>query len=67
MDNSELFNFYLKCIIEFSQQFDPTEILMEIANDQYKRDYILNAPDDFVNLEYVENELWPKIGFLPFD
>ena len=27
----------------------------------------MNAPDDFVNLEYVENELWPKIGFLPFD
>jgi len=27
----------------------------------------LNAPDHFVNLEYVENELWPKIGFLPFN
>jgi hypothetical protein len=27
----------------------------------------MNAPDDFVNLEYVENELWPKIGFLPFN
>jgi len=27
----------------------------------------LNAPDHFVSLEYVENELWPKIGFLPFD
>ena len=27
----------------------------------------MNAPDHYVNLEYVENELWPKIGFLPFD
>ena len=33
LENQDIFNYYLQCIIEFSQQFDPTETLMIIAND----------------------------------
>ena len=28
---------------------------------------MINSPDHFVNLEYVETDLWPKIGFLPYN
>ena len=28
LEQEELFNYYLACIIEFSQQFDPTDTLM---------------------------------------
>ena len=28
LESQDLFNYYLQCIIEFSQQFDPTDTLM---------------------------------------
>lgn len=37
LESEELFNYYLACIIEFSQQFDPTDTLMQIANDPERR------------------------------
>lgn len=67
LENQDIFNYYLQCIIEFSQQFDPTETLMIIANDQERREHIHNAPDELVPLSYIVNELWPKLGFLPID
>ena len=34
IESQELFNYYLQCIIEFSQQYDPTDTLMQIAADE---------------------------------
>ena len=67
INNSDIFNFYLQCIIEFSQSFDPTETLLIIANDVERREYIHAAQDDMVNLDYILTDLWPKLGFLPID
>jgi hypothetical protein len=67
VENEELFNYYLHCIVEFSQQFDPTETLMIIAEDQERREFIHNAPDTPVPLSYIIDDLWPKLGFLPLD
>ena len=67
LENEELFNYYLHCIVEFSQQFDPTETLMIIADDPERRDFIHNAPDALVPLSYIIEDLWPKLGFLPLD
>ena len=50
MESEELFNYYLQCIIEFSQQFDPTDTLTQIAADEEKREYIHAAPDKPVTL-----------------
>lgn len=65
--NQDLFNYYLQCIIEFCQQFDPTETLMIIANDPVRREFIHSAPDTPVPLSYIITDLWPKLGFLPID
>ena len=67
LENEELFNYYLHCIVEFSQQFDPTETLMIIAEDPERREFIHNAPDTLVPLSYIIDDLWPKLGFLPLD
>ena len=67
MEQQDIFNYYLQCIIEFSQQFDPTETLMIIANDQERSEIIHNAPDHLVPLKYITTDLWPKLGFLPID
>jgi len=67
MENQEIFNYYLHCIVEFSQQFDPTETLMIIAEDQERREFIHNSPDTLVPLSYITDDLWPKLGFLPID
>lgn len=67
LESHEIFNYYLQCIIEFSQQFDPTETLMIIANDPERREFIHNAPDTLVPLSYITSDLWPKLGFLPID
>jgi hypothetical protein len=67
IESQEIFNYYLQCIIEFSQQFDPTETLMIIANDPIRREFIHTAPDIPVPLSYIINDLWPKLGFLPID
>lgn len=67
MENQDIFNYYLQCIIEFSQQFDPTETLMIIANDPERREFIHAAPDSLVPLSYITTDLWPKLGFLPID
>lgn len=67
MDSQEIFNYYLQCIIEFSQQFDPTETLMIIANDPVRREFIHSAPEEPVPLSYITTDLWPKLGFLPID
>ena len=40
---------------------------MIIANDPERRQYIEEAPDSDVNLEYVLEDLWPSLGFLPID
>jgi len=66
-ENIEMFNYYLGCIIEFSQQFDPTETLMIIANDSDRREFIHSAPEEEVPLSFIINDLWPKLGFLPID
>lgn len=67
MENADIFNFYLQCIIEFSQSFDPTETLLIIANDNERREFIHNASDELVTLDYILKDLWPKLGFLPID
>jgi len=67
MENQDIFNYYLQCIIEFSQQFDPTETLMIIANDPERRECIHSAPDTQVPLSFITTDLWPKLGFLPID
>jgi len=67
LESEELFNYYLQCIIEFSQQFDPTDTLMQIASDEEKREYIHAAPDKPVTLQFILKDLWPKLGFLPID
>lgn len=67
VESQEIFNYYLQCIIEFSQQFDPTETLMIIANDPIRREFIHTSPDIPVPLSYIINDLWPKLGFLPID
>lgn len=67
LESQDIFNYYLQCIIEFSQQFDPTETLMIIANDPERRDFINSAPDTLVPLSYITTDLWPKLGFLPID
>lgn len=67
LESQDIFNYYLQCIIEFSQQFDPTETLMIIANDPIRREFIHTAPDIPVPLSYIINDLWPKLGFLPID
>lgn len=67
VESQEIFNYYLQCIIEFSQQFDPTETLMIIANDAVRREFIHSAPDEPVPLSYITTDLWPKLGFLPID
>lgn len=67
LESQELFNYYLQCIIEFSQQFDPTDTLMQIAGDDQKREWIHSAPEEPVNLQYILKDLWPKLGFLPID
>lgn len=64
LDNQDIFNHYLKCIIEFSQEFDPTETLMIIANDPEKRQFIEQTPDQDVPLDYIIQDLWPKLGFI---
>jgi hypothetical protein len=64
LDNQDIFNHYLKCIIEFSQEFDPTETLMIIASDPDKRQLIHEAPDTPVTLSYIIDDLWPKLGFI---
>ena len=30
LENKDIFNHYLKCVIEFGKQFDPSEIFMII-------------------------------------
>ena len=40
---------------------------MAIAKDQERIEAILSAPDLPVPLDYVLNDLWPRIGFLPID
>lgn len=40
---------------------------MIIANDNERREFIHNAPDDLVTLNYILKDLWPKLGFLPID
>ncbi len=67
LENQDIFNYYLQCIIEFSQQFDPTETLMIIANDPERRMIIHSAPNALVPLSYITQDLWPKLGFLPID
>lgn len=67
MENQDIFNYYLQCIIEFSQSFDPTETLLIIANDPERREFIHSAPEDFISLNYILTDLWPKLGFLPID
>ena len=67
LESQDLFNYYLQCIIEFSQQFDPTDTLMQIASDEQKRLFIHSAPETPVTLEYILKDLWPKLGFLPID
>ena len=67
IESQQIFNYYLQCIIQFSQQFDPTETLMIIANDPIRREFIHTAPDIPVPLSYIINDLWPKLGFLPID
>ena len=64
LENQEIFNHYLKCIIEFSQEFDPTETLMIIASDMEKRQLIHETPDAPVSLQFIIEELWPKLGFI---
>jgi len=53
LENQDIFNYYLQCIIEFSQQFDPTETLMIIANDAERRQIIHSAPNTLVPLTYI--------------
>ena len=67
VENQDLFNYYMQCIIEFSQSYDPTETLMIIANDDERREFIYQAPDQPVTLDYILTDLWPKLGFLPVD
>ena len=67
LESQDLFNYYLQCIIEFSQQFDPTDTLMQIASDEQKRTWIHQAPNEPVTLQYILRDLWPKLGFLPID
>ena len=67
LESQDLFNYYLQCIIEFSQQFDPTDTLMQIASDEVKREFIHSAPNEPVTLTYILKDLWPKLGFLPID
>lgn len=67
LESQDLFNYYLQCIIEFSQQFDPTDTLMQIASDEQKREWIHSAPETPVTLDYILNDLWVKLGFLPID
>ena len=62
-----MFNYYLQYVIEFCQEFDPTETLMMIANDPDKRLAIFSAPDTNVPLSYVLDDLWVKLGFLPIE
>jgi len=57
----------LACIVEFSKEFDPTETLLDVANDPERREIIHAAPDEAVPLQYVLEDLWPKLGFLPVD
>jgi hypothetical protein len=64
LQNQQIFNHYLKCIIEFSQEFDPTETLMIIASDPEKRNLIQSAPDSPVSLKYIVEDLWPALGFI---
>lgn len=51
--------------MQFSQEFDPTDTLMQIAEDPDRIKAIFEAPDEPVPLSYIVNDLWPKIGFLP--
>ena len=37
-----------------------------IANDPARRQFILKSPD-FCQIEFIYNELWPTLGFLPAD
>lgn len=67
MENQDIFNYYLQCIIEFSQSFDPTETLLIIANDPERREFIHGALEELVPLNYILTDLWPKLGFLPID
>ena len=66
-EQEDIFNYYLACIVEFSKEFDPTETLLDVANDPERRDIIHAAPDEPVPLSYVLDDLWPKLGFLPVD
>ena len=50
LDNKALFEYYLFCVIEFSQEYDPTEALMDIATDDEKTMFIEQAPDEPVTL-----------------
>ena len=40
---------------------------MIIANDPIRREFIHTAPEENVPLDYIINDLWPKLGFLPID
>lgn len=56
----------MQCIVDFSQQFDPSEILIEIANNPVQRKFIQDAPD-LVSLDFILNVLWPQLDLLPLD
>ena len=62
-----MFNYYLQCVLEFSQQFDPTETLVLIAKDEAKRQAIIDLPETNVTLSFVLENLWIKLGLLPLD
>lgn len=40
---------------------------MQIASDEEKRYCIHSAPNEPVTLDYILNDLWVKLGFLPID
>lgn len=61
----EQFNYYFQSVVQFSQEFDPTDTLMQIAEDPDRIKAIFDSPEEPVPLSYIVSELWPKIGFLP--
>jgi len=63
----EIFEQYINEVIMFSQEFDPTDHLMVMAQDPDKFETILSVPDQPVPLDFVLNQFWPRLGLLPME
>ena len=65
--NYGLFYNHYVYISNFSKQFDPSDHITKISENQEYCTALRSLSNQKRNMNYVMNELWPKLGFLPVD